>query len=72
MVSVMAAAMAVQAALVYQIQHKTAISHTAGIAAAVMLFVFEGAFTIGFQATVWVYPYVWANLLSVARALTIS
>lgn len=29
---------------------------TAGIGAAAMLFVFQGAFTIGFQATVWVYP----------------
>ena len=48
--------MAIQASLVYQVQYKTSISHAAGIAAAVMLFVFEGAFTIGFQATVWVYP----------------
>lgn len=29
---------------------------TAGIGAAAMLFIFQGAFTIGFQATVWVYP----------------
>lgn len=28
-----------------------------------MLFVFQGAFTIGFQATVWVYPYVPPNSL---------
>lgn len=28
----------------------------AGIGAAAMLFIFQGAFTIGFQATVWVYP----------------
>lgn len=56
MISVMAAVMAVQAAMVYQVQYKTAIAHTAGIVGAVMLFVFEGAFTIGFQATVWVYP----------------
>ncbi|OJJ51820.1 hypothetical protein ASPZODRAFT_138877 [Penicilliopsis zonata CBS 506.65] len=56
MVSVMAAVMAVQTALIYQVQHNTSISYASGIAAAVMLFVFEGAFTIGFQATVWVYP----------------
>lgn len=27
-----------------------------GIGAAAMLFVFQGALTIGFQATIWVYP----------------
>jgi hypothetical protein len=58
MISVMAAVMAVQAALIYQVQYKTAIAHTAGIGAAAMLFIFQGAFTIGFQATVWVYPCV--------------
>ena len=52
----MASVMAVQAALVYQVQYKTAIAYGAGIGGAVMLFIFEGAFTIGFQATVWVYP----------------
>ncbi|KAG8418779.1 hypothetical protein J3459_012048 [Metarhizium acridum] len=52
----MAAAMAVQAGLIYQVENETNISHSAGIGAAVMLFVFQGAFTIGFQATVWVYP----------------
>ena len=56
MISVMAAVMAVQAAMVYQVQHKTPLAHTAGIVGAVMLFVFEGAFTTGFQSTVWVYP----------------
>ncbi|KAL0932938.1 hexose carrier [Colletotrichum truncatum] len=56
MISVMAAVMAVQAALIYQVQNVTAIAHAAGIGAAAMLFVFQGAFTIGFQATVWVYP----------------
>jgi hypothetical protein len=56
MISLMAAVMAVQAALVYQVQNATAIAQAAGIGGAVMLFVFEGAFTIGFQATVWVYP----------------
>jgi len=56
MISLMAAVMAVQAALIYQVQYATASAHAAGIAAAVMLFVFQGAFTVGFQATVWVYP----------------
>lgn len=56
MIFVMASVMAVQAALIYQVQFKTSIAHSCGIAAAVMLFVYEGAFTIGFQATVWVYP----------------
>ncbi|KAK0103274.1 hypothetical protein ONS95_005307 [Cadophora gregata] len=56
MISLMAAVMAVQAALIFQVQNKTAIAHGAGIGAAAMLFVFQGAFTIGFQATVWVYP----------------
>lgn len=56
MVSLMAAVMAVQAALVYQTQAGTSIAHGAGIGAAAMLFIFEGAFTVGFQATVWVYP----------------
>lgn len=58
MISLMAATMAVQAGLIYQVQNETTIAHSAGIAAAAMLFVFQGAFTIGFQATVWVYPYV--------------
>ncbi|KAK2051733.1 general substrate transporter [Colletotrichum caudatum] len=56
MISLMAAVMAVQAALIYQVQNATAIAKAAGIGAAAMLFVFQGAFTIGFQATVWVYP----------------
>ena len=55
-IAVMAIAMAVNAALVYQIQFQTDIYRSAGIGAAAMLFVFQGAFTIGFQATVWVYP----------------
>jgi sugar porter (SP) family MFS transporter len=54
MISLMALVMAVQASLIYQVEHATAVAHTAGIAAAAMLFVFMGAFTIGFQATVWV------------------
>ncbi|KAG5912819.1 hypothetical protein E4U42_001797 [Claviceps africana] len=56
MISVMAVAMAVQAGLIYQVEKETSVARAAGIAAAVMLFVFQGAFTIGFQATVWVYP----------------
>ncbi|GAB7324710.1 hypothetical protein MBLNU13_g08573t1 [Cladosporium sp. NU13] len=56
MIAVMASVMIVQAALIYQVQHKTSIAHAAGIGAAAMLFIFQGAFTIGFQATVWVYP----------------
>ena len=56
MITVMALVMAVQAALVFQVQNKTSVAHAAGLAGAVMLFIFEGAFTIGFQATVWVYP----------------
>jgi len=56
MVSLMACVMAVQAGLIYQVEHNTSIAHTAGIGAAAMLFIFQGAFTIGFQATVWVYP----------------
>ena len=56
MISVMAAVMAVQAALIFQVQNNTSVAKSAGIAAAAMLFVFQGAFTVGFQATVWVYP----------------
>lgn len=56
MISLMAAVMAVQAGLIYQVQFATAIRHTAGIGASAMLFIFLGAFTVGFQATVWVYP----------------
>ncbi|CEF75734.1 unnamed protein product [Fusarium graminearum] len=56
MTTVMAATMAVQAGLIYQVQNNTASAHASGIAAAAMLFIFQAAFTIGFQATVWVYP----------------
>ena len=58
MISLMAAVMAVQAALIYQVENRTASAAAAGVGAAAMLFIFQGAFTIGFQATVWVYPYV--------------
>lgn len=54
MIFVMASVMAVQAGLIYQVQFSTAIATTAGAAAAAMLFIYQGAFTIGFQATVWV------------------
>lgn len=56
MVSLMAAVMVVQTGLIYNVEKKTSIAKQCGIGAAAMLFVFEGAFTIGFQATVWVYP----------------
>lgn len=56
MISIMAAVMIVQTGLIYNVQHNTSIATSCGIGAAVMLFLFEGAFTIGFQATVWVYP----------------
>ena len=56
MISVMAAVMAVQTGLIYQVQYNTRSAHSSGAAAAAMLFIFQGAFTIGFQATVWVYP----------------
>lgn len=58
MVSLMAGVMAVQAALIYQVEHKTNIAHISGIAAAAMLFIFQGAFTVGFQATVYEIPSV--------------
>lgn len=58
MISLMAAVMATQAGLVRQVQYNTSTKRSAGAAAAAMLFVFQGAFTVGFQATVWVYPYV--------------
>lgn len=52
MISVMSAVMIVQTGLIYNVQHNTSIATSCGIGAAIMLFVFEGAFTIGFQATV--------------------
>lgn len=56
MVSLMGVIMIVQTGLVYNVDKKTSIQHACAIAAAIMLFLFQGAFTIGFQATVWVYP----------------
>ncbi|PHH70319.1 hypothetical protein CDD82_7209 [Ophiocordyceps australis] len=56
MIGLMAAVMTVQAGLIYQVENETPILHSAAIGAAIMLFIFQGAFTVGFQATVWVYP----------------
>jgi sugar porter (SP) family MFS transporter len=58
MISLMSAVMVVQTGLIYNVQHKpgTALARSSAAGAAAMLFIFEGAFTIGFQATVWVYP----------------
>ncbi|EME42715.1 hypothetical protein DOTSEDRAFT_175986 [Dothistroma septosporum NZE10] len=56
MISLMAAVMVVQTGLIYNVEKKTAIASACGAGAAAMLFIFQGAFTIGFQATVWVYP----------------
>lgn len=56
MVSLMAAVMVVQTGLIYNVQNQTSIATACGAGAAAMLFIFQGAFTIGFQATVWVYP----------------
>jgi MFS family permease len=47
MISVMAAVMIVQTGLIYNVQNNTSIATSCGIGAAVMLFLFEGAFTIG-------------------------
>lgn len=52
MISVMSIVMIVQTGLIYNVQNNTSIAKGCGIGAAVMLFIFEGAFTIGFQATV--------------------
>ena len=58
MISLMSAVMVVQTGLIYNVQHKpgTSLARSSAAGAAAMLFIFEGAFTIGFQATVWVYP----------------
>jgi sugar porter (SP) family MFS transporter len=55
-ITIMALVMATQSGLIYNIQNHHGTSKNYGIGAAVMLFLFEGAFTIGFQATVWVLP----------------
>lgn len=56
MISLMAAVMVVQTGLIWNVQNKTSIATSCGAGAAAMLFIFQGAFTVGFQATVWVYP----------------
>lgn len=56
MISLMAAVMVVQTGLIWNVENQTAIATACGAGAAAMLFIFQGAFTIGFQATVWVYP----------------
>lgn len=56
MISLMAAVMICQTGLIWNVEQETSIAKACGTAAAAMLFVFQGAFTIGFQATVWVYP----------------
>jgi sugar porter (SP) family MFS transporter len=56
MISLMAAVMVVQTGLIWNVQNKTSIAKSCGAGAAAMLFIFQGAFTVGFQATVWVYP----------------
>lgn len=55
MIALMGVVMAIQAALIYQVQNKTPIAHAAGIGASAMLFIYLGAFSIGFQGTAWVY-----------------
>jgi hypothetical protein len=55
MIAVMGAVMAIQSALIYQVQNKTPIAYESGIAASAMLFIYLGAFSIGFQGTAWVY-----------------
>ena len=47
MISLMAAVMVVQTGLVYNVQNKTSIDKACGAGAAAMLFIFQGAFTIG-------------------------
>ncbi|CAF9903886.1 MAG: hypothetical protein GOMPHAMPRED_000597 [Gomphillus americanus] len=55
-ITLMAAVFAVLSGLVSQIQYQTSIQYACGAAATAMLFIYQGAFTVGFQATVWVYP----------------
>jgi sugar porter (SP) family MFS transporter len=55
-VTFMSFVMATQAGLIFAVESNPSTSKSYGIGAAVMLFLFEGAFTIGFQATVWVLP----------------
>jgi sugar porter (SP) family MFS transporter len=50
MVTLMAAVMATQTGLIYSVQNKLSNQKACGAAAAAMLFIFQGAFTVGFQA----------------------
>lgn len=54
--------MAVQAALLYQVAHHTSIHKTAANGAAAMLFIYEGAFTIGKQSLIYIYIYIETNI----------
>jgi sugar porter (SP) family MFS transporter len=72
MISLMSATMVVQTGLIYNVQNNTSIATGCGIGAAVMLFLFEGFFTIGFQATVWVYPSEILPLRLRARGSAVS
>jgi hypothetical protein len=47
MVSLMAMVMIVQTGLIYNVQNRTSIAKGCGAGAAAMLFIFQGAFTIG-------------------------
>ncbi|EPE34774.1 MFS general substrate transporter [Glarea lozoyensis ATCC 20868] len=55
-VAIMSLVMATESGLIYKVQSDKDISKSYGIGAAAMLFLFEGAFTAGFQATIWVLP----------------
>ena len=62
MISVMAIVMIVQTGLIYNVQNNTSIAKSCGKAAAAMLFIFQGAFTIGFQATVSFHPWTFLEV----------
>ncbi|KAH9812867.1 general substrate transporter [Melampsora americana] len=47
---------AILSGVIKQVEDKAAHSYEYGVAAAVLCFLYMGAFTTGFQATVWVYP----------------
>lgn len=53
MIAVMACVMVVQTGMINQVERNTAIAASCGAAGAAMLFIYQGAFTVGFQATVW-------------------
>lgn len=63
MISIMAAVMIVQTGLIYNVQNNTSIATSCGIGAAVMLFLFEGAFTIGFVSSSHLFVFYLANIL---------